>query len=134
MSRKTEYNNRYNKEHYDRINMFMPKGYKEQIKSKADELEIGLSEYIFTLICNDLSGVSANISDQKQGLDDDGLALLKKWQVAKRYIEMIENVSYTTGNYYIQLKAGYINDVTGSREIHAKNSSEIRVVVTKSHK
>ena len=103
MSRKTEYNNRYNKEHYDRINMFMPKGYKEQIKSKADEFEIGLSEYIFTLICNDLSGVSANISDQKK------MAYIQS--VCKRDI----------------------NDSTGTNKVEFKNVAELRAVMKLTH-
>ena len=124
----------YRKEHYDRINMFIPKGYNERIKEKAKGLNISLSEYIFTLICNDLDGTSTSIKEQKQGFSDEDMALLNKWQVSKRYYEMIENVSLIKGDYYIQLKAGYINDITGSREIHTKTAHDMRVTVTKSHK
>lgn len=134
MSNATKYNNNYKKEHYDRINILIAKGYKERIKEKADSLGIGLSEYIFTLICNDLDGVSTNIAEQKQGISEEDMLLLKKWQVSKRYYEMIENVSLNKGDYYIQLKAGYINDVTGSREIHTKTAHDMRVTVNKSHK
>lgn len=93
-----------------------------------------MSEYIFTLICNDLDGTSTSIKEQKQGFSDEDMALLNKWQVSKRYYEMIENVSLIKGDYYIQLKAGYINDITGSREIHTKTAHDMRVTVTKSHK
>ena len=61
MSKKTEYINKYNKTHYDRINMFIPKGYKEQIKDRAKGLGIGMNDYIFQLILNDLNGVSSYI-------------------------------------------------------------------------
>lgn len=132
---KTEYNNQYNKNHYDRINMFVPIGFKKIIKEKADLLGISMNEYIVTLINNDINGLSkTDIKKQKQALDDDGIKLLEKWQIAKRYYDMIENVSYTVGSYDIQLKAGYINDLTGSRWIHANNSTEIRLIIPKSHK
>ena len=134
MSNATQYNNDYKKEHYDRINVLIAKGYKERIKEKADSLGVGLSEYIFTLICNDLDGATTDIKEQKQGFSDEDMELLKKWQVTSRYYDMIENVSLTKGDYYIQLKAGYINDVTGSREIHTKTAHDMRVTITKSHK
>lgn len=132
MSR-SEYLNQYTKDHYDRINLAIPKGYKERIKAKADELGVGLSEYIFTLICNDLEGVSKEIKEQKQGFSDEDKALLDKWQVRPLYYDMIANVSLAKGDYYIQLKPGYINDVTQSRELHAKTSHEMRILITKSH-
>jgi len=103
MSR-SEYLNQYTKDHYDRINLAIPKGYKERIKAKADELGVGLSEYIFTLICNDLEGVSKEIKEQKQGFSDEDKALLDKWQVRPLYYDMIANVSLSKGDYYIQLK------------------------------
>ena len=105
MANRTEYKNQYQKEHYDRINLTIAKGYKERIKEKADSLNISLSEYIFTLICNDLDGTSTNIQEQKQGISDEDMELLKKWQVSKRYYEMIENVSLNKGDYYVQLKS-----------------------------
>ena len=78
---KVKYNNEYNKGHYDRINLMIAKGYKERIKEKADSLGVGLSEYIFTLICNDLDGTGTNIKEQKQGFSDEDMALLKKWPI-----------------------------------------------------
>ena len=131
---KVKYNNEYNKGHYDRINLMIAKGYKERIKEKADSLVVGLSEYIFTLICNDLDGATTDIKEQKQGFSDEDMALLKKWQVTSRYYDMIENVSLNKGDYYIQLKAGYINDITESREIHTKTAHDMRITITKSHK
>ena len=132
MSKKTEYINKYNKTHYDRINMFIPKGYKEQIKDRAKGLGIGMNDYIFQLILNDLNGVSESIA--KQTFNEEDKEMLEKWQVTSRYFEMIESVSYSPGNYFIKLKAGYINDVSGNRYIHASNRDEIKRIVNKSHK
>ncbi len=45
--------------------------------------------------------------------------MLEKWQVPRKYYEMIEDLSYTKDEgYFIYLKKGYVNDVTGSRNIH----------------
>ncbi len=62
----TEYKNQYNKEHYERIGIYLPKGYREKIKTAAKELNMSVNEYIFTLICNALNGVGGIISEQKE--------------------------------------------------------------------
>ena len=132
MSKKTDYINSYNNEHYDRINMFIPKGYKEQIKDRAKSLGISMSDYIFTLISNDLNGIKIGIDEQI--LSDDDMALLKKWKIATQYYEMIENVSYSFGNYVIKLKNGYINDFSESRFVYGKSREDLRAKLSKSHK
>ena len=43
---KTEYDNRYIKEHKDRINFLMEKGTKERIKAAADQAGQTSSEFI----------------------------------------------------------------------------------------
>lgn len=134
MKNRTEYKNQYAKDHYDRINMQIPKGYKERIKARADSLGVGMSDYIFTLICNDLYDSDVNIADQKQGITDEDMVLLGRLRVSSIYYKMIENISLSKGDYYIQLKAGYINDITKSREIHVKTIGELRAIIIKSHK
>lgn len=48
---------------------------------------------------------------------------------------MIEGMSYTKEKgYFIYLKEGFINDVTGSRSIHCEKTSEVRRVIGKTHK
>lgn len=45
--------------------------------------------------------------------------MLEKWQVPRKYYDMIEDLSHTKEEgYFIYLKPGYVNDVTGSRNIH----------------
>lgn len=129
------YFNRYNKEHYDRINMSIPKGYKENIKTAANRLNMSVNEYIFTLICNDLNGVGGTISNQKESFNEEHRELLKKLQVPKKYFEMIADMSYSKEKgYYIYLKEGFINDLSGSRHIYAKTTKEVRVTIGKTHK
>ena len=65
--------------------------------------------------------------------------MLDKWQVAAKYREMIESMHVEEINgmnkhYTIILKKGYINDVTGSRNIYADRMQDIRRIITKSHK
>ena len=48
------YNNDYNARAYDRINLIVPKGDKETIKARADELGESVNGYINKLIADDL--------------------------------------------------------------------------------
>lgn len=50
-----KYNNDYNARAYDRINLIVPKGDKEIIKARADELGESINGYINKLIADDLS-------------------------------------------------------------------------------
>jgi hypothetical protein len=71
----------------------------------------------------------------QQGLTAEQQAQLDKWQVPKKYHEMIESMSYDKKEgYYIYLKEGYINDATGSRTIRAEKTQTLRLTVNKSHK
>ncbi len=61
--------------------------------------------------------------------------MLEKWQVPRKYYKMIEDLSYTKDEeYFIYLKKGYVNDVTGSRNIHYMKTSEVRQIIGKTHK
>lgn len=48
------YQNEYIKGKYDRINLTVPKGKKEEIKKRAEKLEKSVNEYINDLINQDL--------------------------------------------------------------------------------
>ena len=50
---KISYQNEYIKQKYDRINLTVPKGSKEQIKKKAAAAGQSVNEYINALIDND---------------------------------------------------------------------------------
>ena len=56
---RTAYKNRHIKEHYDRINLVIPKGEKNRIKKICTEIRASVNEYLYMLVCNDLAdGVS----------------------------------------------------------------------------
>ena len=113
---RTAYKNRNIKEHYDRINFVIPKGEKDRIKKICSEIGgASVNEYLYMLVCNDLADGTSRMSEKKQGFNAEQERILEKWQVPKKY-EMIEDLSYTKDEgYFIYLKKGYVNDVTGSR-------------------
>lgn len=133
MKNRNEYKNEYAKKHYDRINLQFPKGEKEKIKRMADTLGISVNEYIYKLISEDIALNQSKLVSGK--FSDEQKSILQKLQVPKKYFEMIEQYVFDKDNgYYIQLKKGYINDVTKSRNIICHTTAEARSVIPKSHK
>lgn len=129
-----EYKNRYKKNHYDRIELAVPKGQKEKIKEVASGIGMSVNEYLFQLFCDDLQTGESRLGKKKQGFNQEQLELLKKWQIRQKYHDMIEDLSHSKEDgYFICLKKGFINDATGSRIIRCKKTSEIRLLINKSH-
>lgn len=136
---RTAYKNQHIREHYDRINLCIPKGEKAKIRAIADTMQISINEYLFRLICADLNSGESHISKQENKFTEEHQKMLDKWQVAAKYREMIESMHIEEINgmnkhYTIILKKGYINDATGSRNIYADRMQDIRRIITKSHK
>ncbi len=59
MKKNTEYKNNFIRDNYDRINFTVPKGVKEKIKARSDELGISVNSYIYSLIVKDNPSLSA---------------------------------------------------------------------------
>lgn len=132
---RTAYKNQHIKEHYDRINFVIPKGEKDRIKKISSEMGASVNEYLYMLVCNDLADGTSRMAEKKQGFNAEQQRMLEKWQVPRKYYEMIEDLSYTKDEgYFIYLKKGYVNDVTGSRNIHCAKTSEVRRIIGKTHK
>lgn len=132
---RTEYKNQHRKEHYDRIEFTVPKGEKDRIKTAADTLVMSVNEYLYALVCNDLATGVSKFGEKKQGFNEEQRKMLEKWQVPKKYYDMIEDMSYTKEEgYFIYLKEGFVNDVTGNRSIHCEKTSEVRRIIGKTHK
>lgn len=132
---RTEYKNQHAKEHYDRINFAFPIGEKERIRQAASSLGMSVNEYLYALVCDDLASGESRFGKKKQGFNEEQRRMLEKWQVPQKYHEMIEDLSYTKDEgYFIYLKEGYINDITGSRNIHCEKTSEVRRIIGKTHK
>lgn len=137
---RTEYKNRHRKEHYDSILFVFPKGEKDRIKQAASKLEMSVNEYLYALVCDDLVFGKSRLGEKlNQEFTEEQQALLDKWQVAQKYRDMIQRMHVDTINgmnkhYTIELKKGYINDVTGSRLIQCDKTAELRRIIVKSHK
>ena len=130
---RTEYKNQHIKDHYDRINLIVPKGQKDIIKCVASDLGLSVNEYLNLLIRDDLA--TNRIKSKKQGVTEEHQRILEKWQVARKYYSMIEDLSYSKEDgYFVYLKEGFVNDVTGSRSIQCEKTSELRRIIVKSHK
>ena len=67
------YNNKFNKEAYDRINFTVPKGSRELIKSAAKQTDESVNGFIWRLVKAELDrlGISGPERDQ-QGTAGDG--------------------------------------------------------------
>ena len=114
---RTQYKNNHIKEHYDRINLWIPKGQKAKIRAVVDNMQVSVNEYLFMLICADLRNGESRISQSKQEFTECDAELLDKWQVAQKYREMIERIYMEEINgmnkhYTITLKEGFINDIS----------------------
>ena len=137
---RTEYKNQHIKENYDRINFTIPKGEKDRIKQAASELKMSVNEYLYALVCDDLVSGKSRLGEKlNPEFTEEQQALLDKWQVAQKYRDMIQRMHVDTINgmnkhYTIELKKGYINDVTGSRLIQCAKTAELRRIIVKSHK
>ena len=129
---RTDYKNIYTKRHYDRISLNVPKGFIEKIKKCADQNGTSVNEYIIRLLEQDISKEGCSRIAEQSRFDEKQNDLLQKWQVAKKYYDMIEAADDSHG-YYVLLKSGYINDVSGSRTIQAESMHDIRLAITKSH-
>lgn len=132
---RTEYKNLHAKGHYDRINFIIPLGEKERIKEATSVIGMSVNEYLYVLVCDDLASGESKFGKKKQGFNEKQRRMLEKWQVPKKYYDIIEDMSYSKEEgYFIYLKNGFINDVTGSRNIHCEKTSEVRRIIGKTHK
>ena len=54
-----KYNNEYNKKAYDRINLTVPKGYREVIREAANASRESVNEFILRLVRNEIENTKA---------------------------------------------------------------------------
>lgn len=130
----TEYKNRYYSEHYDRIIVSVPKGFKDTVKQCAGQNSLSLNEYIYRLICADIDSEGHSRLATVNHFGQDQIDILNKMQVARKYHDMIDSLSVDDAGYHITLKHGFINDVTGNRTLEADTMKQMRTLITKSHK
>ncbi len=136
------YINAYVKEKYDRISLILPKGGKDRLQQAAQAAGLSASAYIVYLLEAEAQRQTLSRSDAQK------VALLEKWQVPRRYFDMIASVTISTDErrqqaaaagqrvacceYRILLKEGYINDIAG-RQIITTKTKEIRRIIPHTH-
>ena len=102
--KKTEYKNKFNEEHYDRIHLAVPKGMKEVFKTLASEKGMSLNAYFLDLVHQDQEG------------------LFDKLQIAEKNREQIRSLQGNTHDGYdITFKDGHM--------IHCRTKLEVRKAV-----
>ena len=127
---RTEYKNQHIKENYDRINFTIPKGEKDRIKQAAGELKMSVNEYLYALVVDDLVSGKSRLGEKlNPEFTEEQQALLD--MIQRMHVDTINGMNK---HYTIELKKGYINDVTGSRLIQCDKTAELRRIIVKSHK
>ena len=132
---RTDYKNKHIKENYDRISLVLPKGQKSLLKGFCEKMGISLNEYLKSLIVADLRSGTSKMMSMMQGFTEEQRQMMDKWQIPEKYRDMIQDFHHSKEDgYFIRLKKGYINDVTGSRIIQTEKMKELRMTVNKSRK
>lgn len=132
---RTEYKNKHIKEKYDRISLVLPKGQKSLLKDFCEKMDVSLNEYVKLLIQADLSSGTSKMMSMMQGFTEEQRQTMDKWQIPEKYRDMIQDFHYSKEDgYFIRLKKGYINNVTGSRIIQTEKMKELRMTINKSRK
>lgn len=110
---------------YDRQELLLPHGMKDQLKAVSTTMGISVNEFMIRLLKAELQ------HDHKPSELTD---LLLKWEVKGKYHPMIESASYTKSQgYFIKLKTGFINDASESNEIKASNVKNLRSMMQFTH-
>lgn len=132
---RTDYKNQHIKENYDRINLVLPKGQKSILKDFCEQRGISLNEYIKLLIKADMRSGESKLLSMMSGFTEEQRQMMDKWQIPEKYRDMIQDFYFSKEDgYFIRLKKGYINDVTGSRIIQVEKMKDVRMTINKSRK
>lgn len=132
---RTNYKNQHIKENYDRISLVLPKGKKSLLKSFCEKMDVSLNEYIKLLIEADLRSGTSKMMSMMSGFTEEQRQMMDKWQIPEKYRDMIQDFHYSKEDgYFLRLKKGYINDLTGTRIIQVEKMKDLRMTINKSRK
>lgn len=132
---RTNYKNQHIKENYDRISLVLPKGQKSLLKGFCEQMDISLNEYIKLLIRADTRAGTSKLMSMMSGFTEEQRQMMDKWQIPEKYRDMIQDFHHSKEEgYFIRLKKGYINDVTGTRIIQVEKMKDVRMTINKSRK
>lgn len=100
---RTQYKNQHSKEHYDRINLAVPKGMKEVIKNLASDKGMSISAYLQDLIRQDQEG------------------LFDTMQIAEKNRQMISGIQGNMHDGYdVIFKDGHIVHCRTKKDVRSK--------------
>ena len=117
------------------MNLVLPKGQKELLKEQCDKMDMSVNEYIRLLIQDDMKTGTSKLKEKMSGFTEEQYRTMDKWQIPTKYRDMIQDFYHSKEDgYFIRLKKGYINDVTGSRIIQVEKMQQVRLTINKSHK
>jgi len=132
---RTEYKNQFTKDKYDRLNLILPKGQKELLKTQCELMQMSTNEYIKLLIQEDMKTGKSKLKEKMSGFSEEDHRTLDKWQIAEKYRSMIQDFHCSKEDgYFIRLKKEFINDITGSRIISCEKMQDVRRIITKTHR
>ena len=98
-------------------------------------MDISLNEYIKLLIQQDTKSGTSKLMTMMSGFTEEQRQMMDKWQIPEKYRDMIQDFHFSKEDgYFIRLKKGFINDVTGSRIIHVEKMKDVRLTINKSRK
>ena len=67
-------------------------------------LGMSVNEYLYALVCDDLAAGESRLGKKKQGFSEKQKRMMEKWQIPRKYYEMIQDLSYTKEEgYFIYL-------------------------------
>ncbi|MBO5454761.1 MAG: Arc family DNA-binding protein [Clostridia bacterium] len=69
MSKSTDYKNKFIAQKYDRINLTVPKGLKEEISQRAEELGLSVNGYLNALVKKDFESHILRSNDRRREMD-----------------------------------------------------------------
>ena len=132
---RTNYKNQHIKDNYDRVNLVLLKGQKSLLKGFCEKMGVSLNEYIKLLIETDLKSGTSKMMAMMSGFTEEQRVMMDKWQIPDKYRDMIQDFHHSKEDgYFVRLKKGYINDVTGTRIIQVEKMKDLRLTINKSRK
>lgn len=105
---RSDYVNEKNKENYDRINLILPKGLKNEIQLKADKEGLSVTKYIQNLIFDDLNGLNRPEGkvDRPEVNESFKTRFFKDLRLATEFEELIDDVVMVGRYYVVRMKDG----------------------------
>lgn len=105
----TRAQNKYILKAYDRINFTVPKGEKERIKARAEDLGESVNGYIYRLIVEDMATGYKPAFGQIPEYNGIGIYCIKNTDNGKHYVGSSRHVKQRLKEHVSAMRSGYCN-------------------------